>query len=511
MIINNIIRQIEKVPATFLIWFLLCIRFVNFELIGNEEQYFALARHYMDPEWIKGAFPLQEFTGTRVIFETIAGVILQYITFEQFAFWGRAVIFLLMAIPLGKIFTLLKIPKYLILFILSIYIFRSQALFANEWIFMGIEAKSLAYVFIFWAVYMLLKNKLYQALIYVSLATYFHALVGGWFLLYILFYLLLEKHPILLIVKGGLFYFILTLPFIIFLFPTYVNDAETVIGGINTNWIYVYYRNPHHLAPFKSIDFFIQNFLAGVIISIFLLYLCIFVFSKVNNSIFRQLNNLNISLFAFQILFILISIFDSNGVLLKYYPFRSSALSFLFILIEIFIYLRLRQNNAFHIRLSSLAKLKNIAITITVILISYYITSSAIAFNTYFTETKTSGSRIIAKYLKENTHKDDVILNFINNDDFLPLMRESERSLFIINKFIPTTPNLLHEWYIRNELQKEIYLDPTTIKRACKQYEINYVVSDMIIHLQEYLEVFSYKDYYVYTIDCNRILTEDQK
>ncbi len=228
MSIDNLVRQIEKVPAPILIWLLLCIRFANFQLIGNEEQYFALARHYMDPEWIKGAFPLQEFTGTRIIFETVAGLILQHISFEAFAFWGRIMVFLFMAIPLGKIFKLLNIPNYIILFILSVYIFKNQALFAHEWIFMGIEAKSFAYIFIFWAIYMILKSNIYHAIVYTAVATYFHALVGGWFLVYLLFYLLLEKQSLKKVFKSGLLYVALTLPFIIFLFPTYVNEAETV-------------------------------------------------------------------------------------------------------------------------------------------------------------------------------------------------------------------------------------------------------------------------------------------
>jgi len=502
MSIDKLVRQIEKVPAPILIWLLLCIRFANFQLIGNEEQYFALARHYMDPEWIKGAFPLQEFTGTRIIFETIAGIILQHISFEAFAFWGRIMVFLFMAIPLGKIFKLLNIPNYIILFILSVYIFKNQALFAHEWIFMGIEAKSLAYIFIFWALYKLFKNKNYHAIIFTALATYFHVLVGGWFLIYLIFFLLLEKQVLTKIIKSGLLFLIITLPFIIFLVPTYINDTETTINGINTNWIYAYYRNAHHLAPFESFHKFYHYFFPGILITIVLYSLCIFLFSKIENMQFRKLNNLNIAIFSFQLLFVIISFFDKNGALLKYYPFRSSALSLFLILIEFALYIKINHGFIGKTRWITISRLKSVILLVSFILVSFYTINSTLSAISYHKEYKNRDVQVIAEFFKKNTDKEDVILSFVENDEMLPLLRKSERKLFVLFKFVPTTSELLYQWYTRNELSKQVKSNHDLIVDVCSQYQVNYVVSDDKINSRYYKELLSSQRYFVYEVQC---------
>ena len=504
MLTNKIINLLEKLPLYILIWILLCIRFVDFQLIGNEEQYFAFARHYMDPEWIEGAFPLQDFTGTRVIFETVSGFILQFVSFEIFAFFGRILVFLLLSIPLAKIIKYLNIPNYIFLFIFSVYIFKNQALFAHEWIFMGIEAKSFAYIFIFYGLYMMLKNKIYRAIIFISVATYFHALVGGWFLIYLIFYLLLEKFTLREIIKAGIFYFLITLPFIVFLFPVYINSSNSVVNDINTNWIYVYYRNPHHLAPFKSKEFFFDHFLLGVIISSVWLTLCITFFKKVNSTNFRRLNNIVISLLSFQLFFVFIAYFDKNGTLLKYYPFRSSALSFLLLLIEVVLYLRIKYSFHHIVMKKVLPTFKAIVLLCSLFLFIYYINLSFSNFLASKNSSKTNAVNVIAHFLKTNSSQNEVIMDLINNGETLSLLRKSERKLFVINKFVPTTPELLYEWYVRNEHLVKLRKNPSYIKILCKQYKIDYLLSSKKINSNYYKEIFSYNNYYLYEIECSR-------
>ncbi len=275
--------------------------------------------------------------------------------------------------------------------------------------------------------------------------------------------------------------------------------------GINTNWIYVYFRNPHHLAPFKNTSIFIHHFLPGIIFSFVLLMLCIFVFSKHKNKFFSHLNNLNIAIFSFQLLFILVGYFDKTGAILKYYPFRSNALSLLLILVEITHFIKFYPNLKVKLSRQTANALKPIFIFTSILFIAYY---GVIAILNHHENNKRKDVNIIATYLEANTNKNSIVLNLINNNEFLPLMRKSERKIFVINKFVPTTSDLLYEWYKRNKILEEVRKNPAYIEEVCMQYQIDFVVSMQEIKSSHYQEVFSHNHYFIYQVNCQHAMGE---
>src|SRR5512133_349504 len=110
-----------------LLVFILCMaNFFGMTLEGGEEQYFAFAKQYMNPEWMPNSFTLNHPAGGNLPFQVFAGFLLRFMSFEAVAAIGRAVSFLLLAFPLALIFRKLRITNLEALFMLQVVFFGHQ-------------------------------------------------------------------------------------------------------------------------------------------------------------------------------------------------------------------------------------------------------------------------------------------------------------------------------------------------------------------------------------------------
>src|SRR5690606_9915774 len=122
--------------------------------------------------------------------------------------------------------------------------------------------------------------------------------------------------------------------------PIFLNTA-TEINGVNLNWIYVYFRAPHHVGLFNNAIVFFKEHLPGISLSFAFFIICSTYGRKFENSLVKKLNLLNILIFAIIFVSLAIGFFDRTGFFLKYYPFRISALSMLLIVLEISLIVRI--------------------------------------------------------------------------------------------------------------------------------------------------------------------------
>jgi hypothetical protein len=264
--------------TVILIFVLSVANFFRLTLQGNEECYLAFAKQFMDHAWMPNSYILNQPPGGDLTFQVIAGFFLRFVSFEQLAAWGSVINFLLYAIPLALIFRRLKITNLEIAFLLQVIFFRHQFLYAGEWIFNGLEEKTLAYIFIFWSVYFLLKEKPIVSALFAAIATYFHFLLGGWMFAFSFIYFIFWKKNFRTTIYMGALYVLVTLPFIIYLYKTYFVNNPTMINGVNTNVIYTFWRVRHHIGLFFSLDYFVANHLRGVLKTLIMFELCVFVF-----------------------------------------------------------------------------------------------------------------------------------------------------------------------------------------------------------------------------------------
>src|SRR3972149_2349226 len=192
-IIYCLINGIHRINTKLLIFIILCLVKLGFNLDGNEEQYLAFSKQFLNPGWVPNSVSLHDVPGTRILFQYIFGFLLQYFSFETVAFIGRLISYTLFADVFGKIFKQLNINNLSVLFIFSTVLLSYQSIFAGGWMFGDIESKVFAYFFVLYSIYFLLLEKHFKAIVFSGIAVYWHILVGGWFILIYFVYLLVIR------------------------------------------------------------------------------------------------------------------------------------------------------------------------------------------------------------------------------------------------------------------------------------------------------------------------------
>lgn len=477
---------------TALIIFILCMaNFFGLTLESGEEQYFAFARQFADPDWMPHSFTLNHPAGGNLAFQVIIGFFLKFITFEQMAAWGRSINFLLLAIPLGLIVRKLKITNVALVFILQVIFFGHQALYAGEWIFKNLEEKSVAYIFVFWSILFLLNEKPVLSAVFAALGTWFHFLVGGWMFCFVFLYFVIRTKSFKTAAYTGTVYILITLPLIVYLYRTYFIDNPSVIDGVNTSVIYSFWRLKHHVGMFRDAEYFIKWSLWGVILTLIMLYLCAFVFSGIKDRNVRKLNLLNIIIFSQQSLFMILSVFDRNGVLGKTYPFRTNSISFLLFLFECsliavlyfpLLYQRLSGRSFDNLKEAVVEKAKA-SFSLIILLVAFIVFMVELGItikdlHSHHGDVDESMLSLIS-YVRHNTPEKSVFM-FVDGDRPYSFMRRAERERFVVEKFTPTKSRTIYEWYRRAGIKKRLRDDIILIDSVKAAYTLNYLVSDSL-------------------------------
>jgi len=485
---------IDKADPRVLIFILLCGNFLGYQPTPNEENYLALAKQYVDPQWIPGSESLNEWPGTRVIFQWIVGFCLQFFTFEAVTFTGRLISFALFSLALGKLFSWLKFRNLEILFLLQSVYLSHQTFFADEVIFQGFEPKTLAYVMVFYSLHFLLSSRYAASVACAIAATYLHVLVGGWFFIVLYLYLLFKVRPLQGIVKLGLMYLVAVIPFAVYLGWEILLQTPAALGGVNLDWIYVYFRNPHHLAPFVSKEWFYYRYLPGICWAFGWLTVCILWFQAPSDPQVRALRALN-TIIALLLLFALvIASFDRTGVFLKYYPFRIAALGALLVAVQVIVYgLRyiVTTPSAQTVRAAMLA-----------LALPTFCYSAVATIHSMYAPHRNLQFDEMAAYLRDNSDEKAVVL-LLGSDKLLDpdtpsFSRKARREQFSVYKFVPAGGKKLYSWYVRVLEKEKAEKDIAYVDNLRKAYKIDYVVTRKRVERPGMNQVFANKEFYVY-------------
>ncbi|RMG80589.1 MAG: hypothetical protein D6714_14350, partial [Bacteroidetes bacterium] len=324
---------LNEIHPVWLIWGMLCLQFLSFVPSVNDEQYILCARQHYNPDWIPGSFSANEFPGTRFLFEWIMGWFVDWVGFEAGVFWGRFFNFLLLAFPVAGLFRMLKFNNLEIFILFEFYLFSSQHYYAGEWIFKASEAKTFAYIFVFWGLIEFLKARYYRAFGLIVAASFFHVLVGGWFAASCFGALALKRENRKKIPALGALYALPLLPFIYYLSRHMLNDLPEAAGNVNLDHIYVYFRNRHHLGLFYEWGYFLKKHAFGVSLAIGAFWWFVRHPFPAADIYFERLRQLLLVMLGTGFLFLGVSLADklffdlSGGFLLKYYPWRMQGLA----------------------------------------------------------------------------------------------------------------------------------------------------------------------------------------
>jgi hypothetical protein len=483
------VETVNRIDSRLFIFLLLCLNLLSFVTGDNEEAYFALAKQYADPSWIPGSFTFTEWVGTRFLFQNIVGFALRFLSFEQLTFWGRMFNYACYAFPLALIFKELKIKNLGILCVLQLYIrhLNTQNFFGGEWIFGGFEGKTLAYIFVLYGVYFLLKGRYERAALFAAVATWFHVLVGGWFFVLVFICGIVSDFNVKRLLRTGLVYVAIVLPFVIYLFH-FLTDSATVINGVDIDWVYSFFRNPHHTAPMHQVDAMTKVF-PRVVCCVALFLLCLFYFRKQAGYI-QKLNTIVLITLCMLFAGLVITYIDVNGRILKYYLFRIAAVGMFCGYLMVFLWLRNEADKRFN---ASLVRVVCLALITILSVISIEKNFSRKIFpkeNKELTE--------LAAFVTGHTRPDDIYL-FLNKDE-LSFSRLTRRDAFVIFKFDPGGGEKIYEWYTREQIRRRLRDDISCLDTVTKTYRLNYLITSQPVEQPCLKEVFNNYKYHLYEI-----------
>jgi hypothetical protein len=482
----KLVAVFEGIDVRLLLFALLCLNFLSFRLSSNEEVYLPLARQFMDPSWISNSFMFTEWPGTRYLFQVIAGFALKYLTFEQVALGGRLLVFLVIVFPVGGFFKRLKIPNLAVILIFQLYLIR-QNYFAGEFIFGDFEPKSLAYIAIFAGLNCLLDRKYLLATVYAVISSYFHILVGGWFFLLVFLFTVFYVKSWLLSVKQGMLFSVLIAPMVVYLGRVILKDGS-VVEGVNIDWVTVFFRNAHHLAPLYLKEHLLRTSLQ-ILGSAVLFGLALFVFAKKKGPLFDELYMLNVIILTILFIALPISLIDKNGTFLKFYLFRLAGLGMLLMYVYIYLFLSVQWKVPANLQL-------------VLVLAGFYLVLAASfsTIHTFIHPDNNTDFEQLESYVIHQTRLTDVFLPL--TDDDLPFSRKTRREVFVIYKFDPGGGKKIYEWYYRICERDKLNKDEGYLDELLAHYKLNYVISDHPLHEQTHLKiVFSNKSTYLYQIN----------
>ena len=482
---------LERTPRISFLLILFSIYYLDFIPNTNEENYLLLAKTFVNPGWINDPLLTSEYPGTRLLYQYIIGSVIKFFSFELVTVLFRTIFIVLFSLVLNKIYKLLNICNICIFIHLGLLFINNQSLFAGSWMFISIEAKGFAYVFVLLALYYLLRSNIYASILLLIVATYFHILVGFYsFIFFFLTIISLKKFLGKEFFREFLklfVYLIAILPFIFYL----KNSTQSELLYPSADWIYTYFRNPHHTALFQSRSYFFDSHFEGILLSF--LGLCFMIYLRLNHEHSdkeKVLSNFTILSISAVLLLVPVAYFDKEGILLKYYIYRINTVSTfvlsLFIAYWIYKVFRERYKNLLNFSVLSL-------------LLYAIIPFLILRANSTIDYISNQPLEKVCSYIKENTGKNDVILSLIDNgvNKNLNIIRKTERSNFVSYKFVPADMSKIHEWYFRVLAKRKVEENIGALQDISKEYKIDYVLAAKRFDTP-YLDLIYEDDYYLY-------------
>jgi len=462
---------------------------------ANEEVYLTLAMEQAGSFEGGDILSQGQYYGTSFAFNNTAGHLLKYFGLET----GR--IILLVLIGLLFSWNLVRIVDAVqrrkgartgpeILLYIAVFILLGQAIVGEEWIFLGVESKAFAYVFLLYSLRYVLERKLLWAVIAGSLVMPFHILVGGWWLAVLFPVILFDRHAGTLLRRIGIL-----LPGLIIPAATVVllllSHPEVLSGSGNpvANEIYVKLRNPHHLTLFWPIGPFIyERFPAFVfyVISIAAGFLLGRHTLRNDHLIAREYGFVMIALSAVLTVTLIVSLVDIRFMVSKYYLFRLAALHLLLTIVGLGVVLR----QHFGVRALLPAGYALIALVVA----GMALRNGAEQRNSHEESLRYAP---MIEYIRGQT-PDEARLLVLSEEDIdrpLSFTRKAQRRRYVLHKMPPALAGQIIRWYDRIQLKQRILDGETELIGTLD--EVEYILSDR--RLDERPAEYAVKGLYLYS------------
>ncbi len=300
------------------------------------------------------------------------------------------------------------------------------------------------------------------------IATHIHFLVGAYSFFYIILTLFLyrKSNNITLreLIVGGVIYSVVLLPFVIYL-KTSSLDYDSVNNEISSDWIYTYYRVPHHTALVKSFAHFCKTHLIGVAQAFIALMAAILFYNLNKQKHIQLITQFVIVSLAGTLLLVSVSFIDRSGFILKFYLYRINTLSTFFVslLVVVWIYSLCRNEYLYYFKKG-------------ILLFCLPLFIYPVGMNIYKNIENLFKKDLdeMCHYIKLNTSRDALLFTFTED---LSISRKTERNRLVIHKFAPAQINKIYGWYTKYLDRLKMLDNPDDLLKGIEKYGVNYLLA----------------------------------
>ncbi len=470
-----IIKNYNFIFCFFLIFILIILIMPPNKWYSNEEQYLGYVWRNFSPDSLVRISALRDTANHRFLYDTIAGFGISHIGFDWTHALGRIIVAILYSASLVYFFRSFGLSNIASCTIILTFVWLGEDILGKEWLFRGFEPKNLAYPFVFFSFSTSLKNRFGHSYLFLTLATYFHFLVGGfWFLITWLSQLYWTRN-LKQTFLDSCRYFILCAPLFGMIGIEQLQNQDNFSSNLPASWIYSYFRAPHHVAPFASLSQFKSLWYKGVVF-LFCLTITSVILYRSGNKNEREFSKLILALHIYLIFSLLISYFDKNGVLGKFYLFRPSSVTLLLTLCLYGLFLKNRiSENSKQISFIALVLISSLTIPTlqgheiiykrveSVVLGKTPIYSPVLAFKDFLPGLRNS----LPGYKNEYSELEKIIQSSNKTDIFLidpkiemsylSFERNYNRPTLVFHKFVPTTASDIVRWYNLLKMRDDLF------------------------------------------------------
>lgn len=423
---------------------------------GNEEMYLAKARGFADPAWLQNSPWVHEWPGARLLFQVLLYPLWEYFTISEVSWYGRFLSSLILCGAITRIFIILRLNLVFSLFVMGVFFQLGQNFFAYEWIWQGFETKVFAYFFILLALGdIMLKKPAARICLLFVLATWFHVLIGGWAFIYYCLSRIIQKVDLAGLAKTIGLYAALVAPLLIYL--VYGLQSNPADGQPSADWIYVYFRHPHHLNPLAWPAREIAVAFSAFICSYFLL-------RNSDNAAAKLLNGYNIAAFIVVLLCCLVPYVASAESFLKLYPYRASTINLLLFLCVVAVALR---------PLSGIAGVRVFfyaALALSILLnIDRGFRNNQASWQEH--DRRQSWAAVLDEVAAITPPAEPIFVGRQLRELTPSIFRLADRDTFVSWKFVPVSGGGIQDWYERVGMQEKF---PESLSELQQEYAVKY-------------------------------------
>lgn len=421
------------------------------EWFQNEINYIDLALQFVAPERFPETSAVFDESATRFASFGLLGLVAEAFGRDGAMVAGRVATILAYAAALAALACAWRLSPVDITLGLLSFVMIGQSYFAWEWLFGAVEAKTLAYPAAIFAIAWATRGADGLAVVAAALATYFHFLVGGFWAAAILLLLVIRGTPFPRVARLGAAYTGIVAPLLaILVYERHFAPALDISGlDLSLNEIYAVFRNPHHVAPFASLDQF-RGWIRGIAEMAAASMLLVLVWATCHS--LRSLAAWLLALHGYLALCFSLAFLDrSTHFLAPLYLFRPNALILLLTLLILISWVRTV--------LPALGVRALAALTVCILIVSAPRFLAPIALHVAHAKPiptmprfETAAPEMMIEWLRTNTLPNAVVVvepgQATNWEPrWIAFERRVDRPTLVHFKFVPTAPHDLARWY----------------------------------------------------------------